>query len=266
MAATLANPASPAKIRLGGMALQNGVLVHGPTSWACAVRTAKGIRVATGRKSVRGARVKTPFLRGPARLADAFVLLKDVHRKLPEAQLPFARPEVLAALVATSITAKKLKSNESIPALAREFLAGFLSIAPAVAALSGGELASYHGAEHIAIGSYEHDEPRPKEHERCGSHLVGPMLVGQALAGAAVARAPRAARPFVGLAGSLAALAGATELFAWMAKHPGHMLAKALARPGHELQARLGTREPTREQLDVAETALEACLALEGQA
>jgi uncharacterized protein YqhQ len=30
------------KIRLGGMALGNGVLVHGPTSWACAVRLADG--------------------------------------------------------------------------------------------------------------------------------------------------------------------------------------------------------------------------------
>ena len=30
------------KVRLGGMALANGVLVHGPTSWACAVRTDDG--------------------------------------------------------------------------------------------------------------------------------------------------------------------------------------------------------------------------------
>jgi len=30
---------SDEKVRLGGMALPNGVLVHGPTSWAFAVRT-----------------------------------------------------------------------------------------------------------------------------------------------------------------------------------------------------------------------------------
>jgi len=30
------------KIRLGGMALANGVLVHGPTAWACAIRTPEG--------------------------------------------------------------------------------------------------------------------------------------------------------------------------------------------------------------------------------
>ena len=35
------------KIRLGGMALPNGVLVHGPTSWGCAVRLPDGtIKVA----------------------------------------------------------------------------------------------------------------------------------------------------------------------------------------------------------------------------
>ena len=40
------------KLRLGGMALSNGVLVHGPSSWACAIRTDDGeIKVAA--RSVR---------------------------------------------------------------------------------------------------------------------------------------------------------------------------------------------------------------------
>ena len=30
------------RVRLGGMALANGVLVHGPTSWGCAVRRPDG--------------------------------------------------------------------------------------------------------------------------------------------------------------------------------------------------------------------------------
>jgi uncharacterized protein YqhQ len=48
-----------------------------------------------------------------------------------------------------------------------------------------------------------------------------------------------------------------------MTRHPGHPLAKALAKPGHELQHRLATAEPTAEQLEVAEAALAACLRLE---
>ena len=39
------------KLRLGGMALRNGLLVHGPTHWAAAVRTKDGaIKVASGPK------------------------------------------------------------------------------------------------------------------------------------------------------------------------------------------------------------------------
>jgi len=48
-----------------------------------------------------------------------------------------------------------------------------------------------------------------------------------------------------------------------MTRHPGHPLARALAKPGHELQHRLGTREPSDAQLEVAEAALRACLELE---
>ncbi|HYX76199.1 MAG TPA: hypothetical protein VE757_03385, partial [Gaiellaceae bacterium] len=64
------------KIRLGGMALANGVLVHGPTAWACAVRTPDGeLKVASARKRFRAAEVERPFLRGPARLAEVMTLL-----------------------------------------------------------------------------------------------------------------------------------------------------------------------------------------------
>jgi uncharacterized protein YqhQ len=48
-----------------------------------------------------------------------------------------------------------------------------------------------------------------------------------------------------------------------MARNPRHRLSRALAKPGHELQSRLSTSEPSEEQLEVAEAALRACLALE---
>jgi uncharacterized protein YqhQ len=48
-----------------------------------------------------------------------------------------------------------------------------------------------------------------------------------------------------------------------MTRNPEKRLARALARPGHELQARFATAEPSAEQLEVAQAALEACLAQE---
>jgi len=48
-----------------------------------------------------------------------------------------------------------------------------------------------------------------------------------------------------------------------MSRHPDHPLARALSKPGHELQHRFSTAEPSDEQLEVAEAALAACLELE---
>src|ERR671931_11537 len=105
------------------MALANGVLVHGPKSWACAIRTDAGVV-----KVVRGSRNI-----GPA---------------------------------------------------AQELVSGLLSVAPAALALRSSDVAAYHGAEHISIGSYEHGEQAAKEHERCGSHLLGPLLATSAVGNA----------------------------------------------------------------------------------
>ena len=65
---------------------------------------------------------------------------------------------------------------------------------------------------------------------------------------------------------SFGALATATEIFSWMARHPDSRLTKLLAKPGHELQHRLATEDPTPKQLEVAETALAECLRLEKEA
>jgi uncharacterized protein YqhQ len=51
-----------------------------------------------------------------------------------------------------------------------------------------------------------------------------------------------------------------------MTRHPEHRISRALARPGHELQHRVATAEPTPDQLEVAEAALAACLDLERSA
>ena len=179
------------KLRLGGMALSNGVLVHGPTAWACAIRTDEGeIKVASARKRLFAPGVQQPFLRGPLRLAESFAMIPELRRKLPEARLPFERPSVLAATLASALTVQVVRRSPKLGDAARELLSGALSLAPAMLALRGGELAAYHGAEHVSIGTYEHGETRAKEHERCGSHLIGPLLAASAAGNLLASRAP----------------------------------------------------------------------------
>ena len=251
------------KVRLGGMALPNGVLVHGPTAWACAIRREDGtLEVAAERKRFRTDERTPPLLRGPMKLLEAVAVLPAMRKALPDARLPFERRSVLATMLASAAAVRAVRTS-SLSAPSQELAAAVLSLAPAVLALRGSDLAGYHGAEHVSIGSYEHDEPRAKEHERCGSHLVGPIVVTTAVGQALAAKAPVQARPLARAVATLGALGVSTEIFAWMVRNPKHPIAQALARPGHEIQHRVGTDEPSSEQLEVAEAALHACLELE---
>ena len=136
---------------------------------------------------------------------------------------------------------------------------------PALLALRSGEVASYHGVEHKAIGAYEdEDDAReaPKEHDRCGSNLVAPLLAS-AVAGNLAARRAGLSGPLVDGAVALGSLGFAVEVFLWSERHAQSTLARALRRPGHELQRAVGTREPTDEQLEVGRAALDEILRAE---
>jgi uncharacterized protein YqhQ len=251
------------KVRLGGMALANGVLVHGPHAWAVAIRGKDGrIVVASARKRLQASRVRNPLLRGPARLLEALALLPQVKAKLPAARLPMESPSVLVSMLGAAVLVRGLRESPLRP-LARELLSGFASVAPALLALRAGDLAAYHGAEHISIGTYEHGRRATREHERCGGHLVGPLVATSALGNTLAALAPERVRKQTQAIAQVGAIAAATELFGWMTRNPAHPLARALAKPGHELQHRFSTAEPSEDQLEVAEAALAACLELE---
>src|SRR2546429_9847861 len=91
-------------IRLGGMALRNGLLIHGPTHWAAAVRDPEGaIQVASEPKPVLAPRLagRVPLLRGPLRLAEAMAGGPTVCPPLPAAPLPFAECRGVTAIGAT---------------------------------------------------------------------------------------------------------------------------------------------------------------------
>src|SRR6476619_1629914 len=96
------------KVRLGGMALRNGLLVHGPGHWAVAVRARDGsIKVDSGPK---------PRFRGP--LAD-----------LPGVRLPFEDGRMLAAMIGSSIVSAGVRRGGRTPG--REGVLAVLGIVPA---------------------------------------------------------------------------------------------------------------------------------------
>ena len=255
---------SEEKVRLGGMALPNGVLVHGPSGWACAIRHPDGrLEVASAPKRFRAANVRSPFLRGPARLVEALAVLPEVKRALPAAMLPMQSRRVVSSMFGVVLVVREIRESSRLRPAAQELISGLLALAPAVFALRGSELAAYHGAEHISIGSYEHGKPATREHERCGGHLLGPLLATTAVGNVLAGLAPERVRNQARAAAQVGALAASTEIFGWMTRHPENLFAQALSRPGHELQHRFSTAEPTPEQLEVAEAALAACLALE---
>jgi uncharacterized protein YqhQ len=264
------NGAGP-RLRLGGMALRNGLLIHGPTSWAIAARAPDGeLSVASGTKPTFGPGVASiPLVRGPLKLLEGFAVVPLARRSLPAARLPFEDPRVLLAAAAVTLLSGALRRGRPATLL-RESVAAVLGAAPALVALRDSDLAAYHGVEHKAIGAYEQGraDPRevPKEHERCGSHLVVPLLIlsvaGQLVVERALERPGPLARGIAGVAG----VGIAAEMFAWSERHPDTALAHALRRPGTEIQRHLATREPTDEQLEVGTAALVEILRAESAA
>jgi uncharacterized protein YqhQ len=258
------------KLRLGGMALRNGLLVHGPEHWAAAVRRGDGtIGVASGRKPhVTSGIIDVPGVRGVVRLGEAMAVIPLVKRALPEARLPWQDATVAGAVAAAALGGaalrKRLKGSGGEVALTA------ISILPSLVALRGGDLAAYHGVEHKAIGAYEQDSAdaraATKEHDRCGSHLMAPLIAANLAGTAVLRRVIDRPSPAASAAVQLASLGAAVEVFAWSERHAETATARALRRPGHELQRVLGTREPTDEQLEVGRAALEEILRVEDPA
>jgi uncharacterized protein YqhQ len=258
-------------LRLGGMALRNGLLIHGPTSWAAAARDEAGeIQVASGPKPslAPDLAARVPLLRGPLKLAEAFLLIPVVRLRLRSARLPFEDVRVIAAMLIASSASRALRRRPS--SASGELVQAALGLTPAMVALSDRNLAAYHGVEHKAIGAYEagSDDPASatKEHERCGSNLVAPMLIlsaaGQLLLERVLENPGPIARASVGVASaSLAA-----EMFAWSERNPETTAARAFHKPGHEIQRLIATKEPTPEQLEVGIAALQEILRIEQEA
>jgi uncharacterized protein YqhQ len=262
----------PKKLRLGGMALRNGLLIHGPTHWAAAARGADGeIEVASQRKPelAPGLLARAPGLRGPIKLAEAMAVLPLARRRLPAARMPFEDWRVVAAVGATLLASSALRRRGRSTPL-REGVVQAIGALPAIVALTDRDLAAYHAVEHKNIAAYEQGVEDvaavPKEHDRCGSNLVVPMMLlsaaGTVLLERLVPKPGPVARGLTGLAGASLAV----EMFAWSDRHHGEPLAEAFHTPGREIQRLVATKEPTPEQLEVGAAAMAEILRVEAEA
>jgi uncharacterized protein YqhQ len=262
------------KQTLGGMALANGLLVHGRRHWAAAVRDDEGkLVVASGRKTrlARGRLAEVPVARGILRLGEAFAVLPAVRRGLPQARLAMEDSRTGVALAAsvavTAIARRKLPS-----VLAQEAVGAVTGLVPALMALRGSRAAVWHAVEHKSIAAYEAGGPgelpdaagHAKEHDRCGSNLVLPLLVTTTLANTA-SRKVFGRRRIAARAGvSLLGVGAAVEVFAFATRNPEHPLSRAVHGFGHALQAGFATREPSAGDLLVGRAAMDALLRAEG--
>jgi uncharacterized protein YqhQ len=260
-----------ADLRIGGMALRDGVLLQSQDNWAAAVRLPDGgVELRSGVRSrlpFHGVFERVPVVRGVGRLVETVSALPAMRRGLGRRVLPQEEPAMFAAALASAVATIALRKTMKSAPLARELAISVLSVAPALLAVRMTELSRFHGAEHKSVAAFEtggDPETAAKEHDRCGTNLLGPLLLTN-LAGGLVLRATgRDDKPLPTLVVGLVSLGSAFEVFTWMTRHRGHPLADLLRAPGLTLQRLLTTREPTGEQLDVAQAALGELLRLEG--
>ena len=259
------------KLRLGGMALRNGLLVHGPTHWAAAVRDRDGeIRVASGRKPSLGGRATEaiPGLRGVTKLAEAMAVIPLVKRALPAAKLPMEDLRVVGAMAGAALLGQAIRSTGA-RTVAREAAVGAVSLAPALL-----RAARRRPRRLPRRGAQVDRRLRAGRRGRRGRQGARPLRLQPGGPDARRRRRGqrgraqgRPARPAGrGRAWPWAAPRVAVEVFAYAERHDGSRLSDLLRRPGYEIQRVVGTQEPSEEQLAVGRAALAEILRVEGAA
>jgi hypothetical protein len=102
-----------------------------------------------------------------------------------------------------------------------------------------------------------------KEHDRCGSNLVGPFLLATVATNLiARGRSGRKSPAASAIAGAVS-LGVALEALRWATTNSDSVLSRLLLLPGRAIQKHLTTREPSADQLEVGQRALAELLRLE---
>lgn len=288
-------------VNVGGQAVIEGVMMRGRDSWAVAIRNAQGgIEVRQEPYESFGERhwwARIPFVRGSVALVESMSIgtkalfwsankgVEDPEGDEPEISksaigismaFGVAMFLVLFMMGPAAITRYVVDRFVHDPTLAN-LTEGVIRIAMLVAYMWGLSLMSdvkrlfqYHGAEHKTIAAYEYGdrltpdavERYSTRHVRCGTNFIFIVMVLAVITYSFLGRPPliwRMASRIV----LIPIVAGiAYEVIRLAARHIRSRVVRILMAPGLALQA-ITTRQPDREQLEVAIASLEAVLSEE---
>ena len=302
----LANPSQASRPLYGGQAVIEGVMIRGVRHYSLAVRRPDGeIFCTTDTVSSRfsGRMRRVPLLRGVLILAETLWLgMKSLQRSaLIAAGEEGAEGEqsrggqwamVLTMAVALALgigiflvlplLAVRLLEPFVASLLVSNLIEGAIRLVILVGYVAGISMMrdirrvyAYHGAEHMAVHTYEAGQPltvdnvrrHPTPHPRCGTAFLITVAIVSVAAFAildAVLGTELYWRVLSRIVPVPVVAAVSYEIIRFAGAHRGAWFGRILSAPGLWLQ-RITTRQPDEDQIEVAIAAMEAALAADGQ-
>ncbi len=204
------------------MALPNGVLVHGPNGWACAIRHPDGrLEVASAREALPRCECAQPV---PARPGPPRGGARDpAGGEARAARRDPADAEPARRRLDVRRRVRRAGDPRVVPAAARGPGADLRPARARACSVRAARLRarrlSRRGA-HLDRHATSTASARRREHERCGGHLLGPLVATTAVGNVLAGLAPERVRNHARAAAQVGALAASTEIFGWMTRHP----------------------------------------------
>ncbi|MCL0058599.1 DUF1385 domain-containing protein [Dehalococcoidia bacterium] len=288
----------PKRIRYGGQAVLEGVMMRGPNRMKVAVRRPDGeiVSMADPVSTVYAGRLrKTPLLRGIFALIEALILgvkaLTFSAKIAAESELEEElKPGILWATVGLGLvlgvalfvilpmlithygidrlTTSPVISNAADGIIRLLFFITYLALISRIPDIR--RVFAYHGAEHKAVNAFEAGATMTVEnvqrystsHTRCGTGFLLIVMVIAIMVFVFTGQPALWLRLLSRLALLPVIAAIGYELIHLAANHTGNRIVRAVMAPGLALQS-LTTRQPDSEQVEVAIAALEGVIETE---
>ena len=300
-----AAPSPPSRPLYGGQAVIEGVMIRGVRHYSLAVRRPDGgIYCTTEPVSSRfsGRVRRIPFLRGALILAETLWLgMKSLQRSaILAAEEPGAgngaQPQVsgwtmgltmaialalgVGIFLVLPLLAVRLIDPFLASSVVSNLIEGVIRLVILVAYVAGisamkdiRRVYAYHGAEHMAVHTYEAGQAltvdnvrrHPTPHPRCGTAFLLTVAVMSVLVFALLGRPDLEWRILSRIVLIPVVAAASYEIIRFAGAHRRAWFGRALAAPGLLLQL-ITTRQPDEAQIEVAIAAMTAALAADGQA